>query len=162
MNNDEIDRSIDHGPRHWWHLVQRFFGSLSSKEPSEADQDWALGWLLPTEGALWRQLGVEDKRHTLRVARAYLRANPHAERDEMAAALLHDIGKIHGQLSTLMRVAAKVVGPRTRKFKLYHDHEEIGADMLRKAGSSQLTITMIDGSCERLELLSQLLAADNA
>jgi hypothetical protein len=32
-------------------------------------------------------------------------------------------------------VIATLVGPRTRRFSLYHQHEEIGITMLRHAGS---------------------------
>ena len=57
------------------------------------------------------------------------RAGPTATRAEMAGALLHDVGKIEAGLGTFGRVAATVVGPRTRRFRLYHDHEAIGAGL---------------------------------
>lgn len=162
MMNGQLDRSMEKGPVQWWHLTKRFFGSLSSREPHPDDIEWAHGWLLPGETALWDQMTVEDRRHTIRVSRAYFQIRPAASRDEVAAALLHDIGKIRSGLGTLGRVLAKVIGPRTRRFRVYHDHEPLGAAMLRDAGSSPLTISMIDGTCEQIELLAALLAADNA
>ena len=39
------------------------------------------------------------------------------DRDEMAAALLHDVGKVECGLGTFGRVAATVVGPRTQRFR---------------------------------------------
>ena len=49
-------------------------------------------------------------------------------RDEMAGALLHDVGKLDAGLGTFGRVLATVVGPRTATVPHYHDHERIGAD----------------------------------
>lgn len=162
MSSDRIDRTIERGPRHWFHLARRFFGSLSRAEPPSADTAWALRWLLPGEAALWSSMAVEDRRHTIRVARAYVAGQVDAPRAQVAAALLHDVGKVRSGLGTIGRVLAKLVGPRTRRFRLYHEHEPIGAQMLREVGSDPLTIAMIDGSCEQIELLVALLAADNA
>jgi putative nucleotidyltransferase with HDIG domain len=162
MNNSIVDRRMEKGPVHWWHLTKRFFGSLSNREPAPHDTEWAHQWLLPAETALWDRMCVEDRRHTIRVGQAYFTARPLAQRDEIAAALLHDIGKIRSRLGTVGRVMAKLVGPRTEQFRVYHDHEEIGAEMLRTAGSSLTTIAMIDGSCDDPSLLAALLAADNA
>ncbi len=162
MSSDRINRAVEHGPVHWLHLSKRFFGSWSSAQPPVEDREWALSWLLPGEAALWESMPVEDLRHTIRVARAYLAASPEATRAEMAAALLHDIGKVASGLGTMGRVAAKVIGPRSRRFKLYADHEPIGADMLRHAGSDPLTIEMIDGTVQDVSLLAKLLAADNS
>ena len=64
-------------------------------------------------------------------------------RDEMAGALLHDIGKLDSDLGTAGRVVATVVGPRTARFRRYHDHERIGADMLKVAGSSPVTVDLV-------------------
>ena len=161
MMNGQLDRSMEKGPVQWWHLTKRFFGSLSSREPTHKDIEWAHSWLLPGERTLWNQMTVEDRRHTIRVGRAYVQLRPMASRDEVAAALLHDIGKIRSGLGTLGRVLAKVVGPRTQRFKVYHDHEPLGAAMLLEAGSSPLTLAMIDGTCAQIDLLAALLAADN-
>jgi 3'-5' exoribonuclease len=63
----------------------------------------------------------------------------------VAGALLHDIGKVESRLGTFGRVAATIVGPRTDRFRLYHAHEMIGAQMLRRAGSSADTIELVEG-----------------
>ena len=52
---------------------------------------------------------------------------PAADRAEVAGALLHDVGKVEAGLGTFGRVVATVVGPRTERFRTYHDHEAIGA-----------------------------------
>ena len=87
-----------------------------------------------------------DRRHSIEVARRFQSDHPDAGRDAMAAALLHDIGKIRSRLGTMARVAATIIGPRTRRFQLYHDHERLGAEMLRKIGSSPATIAIVDGT----------------
>jgi hypothetical protein len=38
-----------------------------------------------------------------------------------------------------------VIGPRTARFRTYHDHEAIGIAMLRDAGSDPVTIDTLDG-----------------
>ncbi len=63
----------------------------------------------------------------------------------MAGALLHDIGKLDSGLGTFGRVVATVVGPRTDRFRRYHDHERIGADLLAAAGSSAATLELVQG-----------------
>jgi hypothetical protein len=97
---------------------------------------------------LWRQLSNVDRRHAILVARRYAALRPDAARAEMAGALLHDIGKLDAGLGTWMRVAATVVGPRTDRFRRYHDHEHIGAAMLVEAGSDPLTVAMVADSAD--------------
>ena len=63
-----------------------------------------------------------------RGGRRFLELRPAATRPQMAGALLHDVGKVQSGLGTWGRVAATIVGPRTRRFRQYHDHEQIGAD----------------------------------
>ena len=79
-------------------------------------------------------------------------------REETAAALLHDIGKLDSGLGTAARVVATVVGPRTKRFGRYHDHERIGAEMLAAAGSSPVTVDLVRGNGRAA---SALAAADN-
>ena len=63
----------------------------------------------------------------------------------MAGALLHDVGKVEAGLGTFARVAATVVGPRGRRFRLYHDHEAIGARLAEAAGADPVTVALIEG-----------------
>ncbi|MAL81311.1 MAG: hypothetical protein CL412_02445, partial [Acidimicrobiaceae bacterium] len=58
----------------------------------------------------------------------------------LAGVFLHDVGKSVAGLSIPLRIVATLVGPRTKRFTSYHDHERIGAQLLREAGSSSLTI----------------------
>jgi hypothetical protein len=125
------------------HLAKRFAGSLSPRPPSPDDETWAKGWLTPWEIALWRRMSNADRRHAIVVARRFASLRPDATRDEMAGALLHDVGKIEAGLSTFGRVAATVIGPRTRRFRTYHDHEAIGARWLEEQGSSPGTVELV-------------------
>jgi hypothetical protein len=63
----------------------------------------------------------------------------------MAGALLHDAGKVEAGLGTFGRVVATVVGPRTARFRSYHDHEAIGARLADAAGSDPVTVALIEG-----------------
>ena len=122
------------------HLAKRFFGSLSSKRPPLSDQRWAESHLTAGEVQLWRQMSPADQRHAVGVAQRVAASN--TERPVLAAALLHDIGKIDAGLGTFGRVAATLVGRRRAKgrFALYLRHDAIGASLLTDAGSDPLTI----------------------
>jgi hypothetical protein len=141
---------------HLRHNVRRFFGSLRPGPPPAAEREWAEAQLSPTEVELWRQLSNPDKRHATRVARRVERALGHeATPPVMAAALLHDVGKIDAHLRTYGRVIATVTiafaGKKTvaawtqtrglwRRLGLYAEYPALGADMLTLAGSDPLTV----------------------
>ncbi|HAP75265.1 MAG TPA: hypothetical protein DCR14_04215 [Acidimicrobiaceae bacterium] len=142
------------------HLARRFVGSLSRREPLAADVAWAHQHLLPSEAALWDRMAVQDRRHSLLVARRFVERLPDATRHEAAAALLHDVGKLQAGLGTLGRVLATVVGPRGTRFRAYHDHERLGAELLAEAGSDPGTVGLVQGS-GRPEAVAALAAADH-
>jgi len=139
------------------HLTRRFVGSLSRQEPPPDDVAWVEAQLMPAELELWRQLPVADRRHSIEVARRF-QSMGQWTREETAGALLHDIGKLQSGLGTWMRVVATVVGPRTERFRRYHDHERIGADMLIAAGSAEVTVDLLRGTGRAS---AALLVADN-
>ena len=126
---------------HAAHLVRRFFGSLSPVGPSSDDETWVAGVLLPGELELWRRMAGPDRRHAVGVAR---RVGTDAPRPVVAAALLHDVGKVEAGLGTFGRVVATVAGRRAvardGRFGRYLRHDAIGAELLRAAGSDPLTI----------------------
>ena len=125
------------------HLARRWATSLSSVPPAPADAAWAEAFLTAGEQALWRRLSNTDRRHAVLVGRRYAALRPDAESAEMAGALLHDVGKLDAGLCTWMRVIATLVGPRTERFRRYHDHEAIGAAMLASGDSDPLTVAMV-------------------
>lgn len=112
-----------------------------------------LGQLTPEEGALWQRMGPQDRRHSIVVAERFAsRLGTTPGREETAAALLHDVGKIDAGLGTPGRVAATLWGRlagRARsergsgRFARYLRHEEIGAQLLRDAGSAPRTIALV-------------------
>jgi hypothetical protein len=148
----------------WHHLAGRFFGALSPAGPPADDEAWALGSLLEGEQALWARMSGPDRRHAVGVARdtvKLLQPEP-PPRDVVAAALLHDVGKVESGLGTFARVgvtlAAMTAGrsrllawsgsaaPRPRpswraRIGMYLAHDRLGADLLQSAGSDELTIT---------------------
>lgn len=130
------------------HLARRFFGSLSRRAPLATDVAWALGHLIPAEAAAWKQMPAQDRRHSIVVARRFATRVPDASRAELAGALLHDVGKAVSGLGTFGRVAATILGPRTNRFRLYHDHEQLGMEMLRAAGSDPDTLALIGGTTQ--------------
>ncbi len=147
---------------HLTHLTKRFVTSLSTHAPTAAADAWATSQLLAGEQALWSAMSNQDRRHATVVAYRFLDRAPDAPRAAIAAALLHDCGKTPAKLGTLMRTVATVVGPRGKRFEAYHDHERIGADIARDAGSEPQTVALIARSPDAPpELLSALCAADD-
>lgn len=138
------------------HLVKRFVGSVRPGGPPPADLEWVRGVLLDGELQLWQRMYGPDQRHSVQVARDVERRLGHeATRPVLAAALLHDVGKIDSGLRTFGRVVATLtialVGHDEaaswqrargihRRIALYAQHAELGAQMLTLAGSDPLTI----------------------
>ena len=137
------------------HLAKRFFGSLLPIGPSKADTQWATSHLIPGEVELWKRMSAQDRRHATGVARRTVaELGDSATRPVIAAALLHDVGKIDSGLGTPLRViatlSAAVAGRETaelwvkgtgvtRRIGLYLRHPEIGGDLLGMAGSDEFT-----------------------
>lgn len=144
---------------HCGHLVARFFTSLSPTPPPIDHEMWVDDHLLPGERSLWLQLSNQDRRHSALVARRFVELRPTATRAEIAGAILHDVGKIDCRLGTFSRVVATLVGPRTRRFASYHEHEAIGARMAADVGSEPATVELIAGDGPAFEALE---ACDHA
>ena len=139
------------------HLTKRFFGSIVPIGPSQEDDQWATSNLVEGEVALWVRMSAQDRRHAAGVARRTVETlGDRATRPVIAAALLHDVGKIDSQLGTFLRVvatlSAAVAGRETaelwvrssgvtRRVGLYLRHPEIGGDLLSMAGSDEFTAT---------------------
>jgi len=150
------------------HLVGRFLGSIRPGPPRAEDEAWAIDHLLVGERQLWERMNNPDRRHAVGVAKQVADRWPELGRhgDEastpprpvVAAALLHDVGKVDSGLRTPTRVLATLVwavlddevadrwmadrstGSRSRIAR-YRRHPEIGADLLRQAGADPLTAT---------------------
>lgn len=136
------------------HLSRRFFGSIRPGAPPDADLAWADEQLLLGERALLRRMSNPDQRHAVAVARDVFAELPDASRPVMAAALLHDVGKVQSGFRTPARVVATlfwaVAGDQTadrwlsasgvqRRLAEYRRHPEIGEQLLLEAGADPLT-----------------------
>jgi hypothetical protein len=118
--------------------------------------EWVVAALSEAEAALWRRMYGPDRRHSVQVARDVERRLGHeATRPVLAAALLHDVGKLDAGLRTFGRVVATLtIGlagreevlrwTRSRglhrRIALYAQHPELGAQRLTLAGSDPLTV----------------------
>jgi len=142
------------------HLARRFFGSLRPGGPSATEQEWAESQLLPGERTIWCSLSGPDRRHSAAVARRVeVILGPAASRPVLAAALLHDCGKVDSGLRTPGRVVATVLAMTIvktdadverwlhsdsswkRTVGRYRSHPEIGAQLLAAADSDVITVT---------------------
>ncbi len=129
------------------HLVSRFFSSLWPGGPTVADDAWATHYLNSGEVLLWRRMPGFDRRHAIGVARRVCIAlGPDATRPVVAAALLHDVGKIESGFGVWRRVFATLwtaVRSRARvagRTAVYVDHPNRGVALLREAHSDDLTV----------------------
>lgn len=140
------------------HLTRRFVGSLRPGGPKASEREWAESQLLPRELELWQRMPGPDRRHSAVVARRVERAlGVEATRPVLAAALLHDVGKLDSHLRTYGRVVATLCGRFvgrdsaivqqwtqttgfTRRVGLYLIHPALGGDLLALAGSDPLTV----------------------
>lgn len=136
---------------HIVHLARRFLGALSPAAPAAADEAWAASRLIGPERTLFASMANHDRRHAIGVARRALALRGDDAPDDLAAAaLLHDVGKVHAGLGPVGRARATVrialVGRDrvradvarsewTRRVALYADHPGLGAADLRARGA---------------------------
>ncbi len=126
------------------HLVRRFV-EMGRPVTSEAvDTAYAAEKLSTGELRLWRMMDARDRRHSVEVTRRFLAVFPSATRDEIAAALLHDVGKSAVALGRFGRSVATIL-PLTRSMIIYRDHERIGGRMLAEVGASSRIIELVSG-----------------
>jgi hypothetical protein len=138
------------------HLARRFVRSLRPGAPRVEDVAWVEGILDPDELELWRSLPEYDRRYTIRVARLVdeqLAGTDFGGDDRwLAAALLHDVGKLDAGLGVVGRSVATVMGAAggtarvdrwahtsgfRRRVAWYLRHDERGADRIRAAGGRE-------------------------
>ena len=120
---------------------------VTSQESANAER--ILGPLAP----FFLELPVNDQRHGLDVLETVI----HFERQPspllQQAALLHDLGKAEAHFSVIERsvtVFLRAVSPKTlqalqrsrpafaRRYRIYTDHAQMGAERLRSAGAAEL------------------------
>ena len=113
--------------------------------------------MTPGEVDLWRRMSAPDRRHAVAVAhRVDAALGAAATRPVLAAALLHDVGKIETGFGPYRRAVATLSAAAvrhdpdvirawtrttgfTRSVGLYLQHPKLGGDLLGMAGSDPLT-----------------------
>jgi hypothetical protein len=137
--------------------VRQFWSALRAQVTPEERQ--LVGrYLSPPLQRLFDQLSVADQRHSLDVLYA-LREKGYNDRDLLAAALLHDVGKIGAKLYLWQRVAIVLLqatwpalldelawgDPASWRYAFYlrREHPEIGARLAQENGASPLTVELI-------------------
>jgi len=145
---------------HLAHLMARF-REMGEPVASEVEDDvFAARVLTPAEIALWREMDAHDRRHSVTVARRFVAVMPSALREEVAAALLHDVGKSVVRLGRIGRAVATIL-PLTPAMRSYRDHERIGAELLRAGGVSERVVELVARDVDD-EVARALRCADDA
>jgi hypothetical protein len=124
------------------HLVRRFIGTITAKPLTAPEQDRVAALLAPGEAALFWAQAPADRRHAYDTM-----ARTEAVSDDstvLAAALLHDVGKVAGSRNALARSLATVLDalgwPMPAAMRRYRDHGQIGAELLEATGASTLAV----------------------
>ena len=136
------------------HLARRFFCALRPGGPSTRDDAWVKSVLTPAELEIWTRMPAHDRRHSVGVARrvehALAGTSDAGDNRWLAAAMLHDVGKLDSGLGIIARVGATVAGGIaghdmadawiqkrgiTRRVGLYLQHAELGETRLRVIGA---------------------------
>jgi hypothetical protein len=143
--------------------VRQFWQAITAKtDPGELEK--VLEFLSPEQAALFRQLQTGEKNHSMKMARKLIEQGD-KDPNLLAAALLHDVGKLRYRLnpferSLIVMVRACMPGmaqkwgqqptqawdsaPGWRKpFVLAEQHARWGAEMALRAGASELTAALI-------------------
>ncbi len=92
-----------------WRRVKQVFAALTAKVAA-ADREFVAAWLTPGEQALFFAMNVPDQHHALQVAHAARRLAAGRENVDTGlltrCALLHDVGKVKGDVSTFDKALA--------------------------------------------------------
>jgi hypothetical protein len=159
----------------WWVHKARQLGSHLRARVGPGERAALAAWLRPPELALFDGMHVADRRHGLDVVAA-LRRSGVADRDVLAAGLLHDcakggtgvgprvawsLGEAFGPW--VVRVAARLPGWSAPLDRL-RDHAEASAAMLAEAGLPPRAVDLVrfQSAPRDPEYGARFLAADEA
>ena len=146
-----------------FHLAKRFVGALDQRKISQHEIKSVRDALSSREFELWSTMPLIDKKHSVVVMRRFVDRLPNAEVAAVRASLLHDVGKTASNLGVMQRVIATLVGRISKSFSDYQEHEQIGAQMLQKIDSHEITWQLVAGESkpELQTALQALRQADN-
>ncbi|MFL3012117.1 MAG: HDIG domain-containing metalloprotein [Acidimicrobiales bacterium] len=141
------------------HLIKRFWFSLKPGKLSEEDLRWVGFHLSEGEFLYWEKLSMADRHHSFQVAKQAESEIGEEGKEFIAAALLHDIGKLESGFGTFGRVFATLCcflfpirkmekwSERTkglrRRLVDYAKHPALGAELLIGIGSRQQVVTWV-------------------
>jgi HD domain-containing protein len=137
------------------HLVTRYFESIRARPLDDATRRWVTDTLEPAELGVWEGMSPVDQAEGVAVARrldAALAGTSEATDPRWrAAALVHDAGKQLSGYGTTGRTVTAITamglgsarlrrwvdapGPVRARMGRYVAHDELGADLLRRAGA---------------------------
>jgi hypothetical protein len=137
--------------------TRQFWNALPGHR-KQVETEVLLSHLSPSQIVLFRRMETSEQAHAYQVFER-LKATGHTDPDLLAAALLHDVGKVMFPLSILDRVVV-VLGKRffrrrallwsegapksfQRPFVVATNHPQWGADLAEKAGASSRTVDLI-------------------
>ena len=136
----------------------QFQRSIRAENLTSNQQSEIQATLSELEFALFNRQSAADKQHAYTVMTT-LKTAGYEEKDLLAAALLHDVGKTYGQMSWWDRsvvVLAEALTPSlaakwshgsgegwSRPFVIKAKHADWGAEAAAKAGSRLLTVDLI-------------------
>ncbi|MDO4262743.1 MAG: HD domain-containing protein [Deinococcus sp.] len=113
----------------------------SLRESQAAPDDlWALARLTPAEGRVYLRMDARDREHAVRVAQALAASHSGASPELLAAALLHDCGKLVHPYRVWERVGAGLLPhPLARRLawmpaQVRAHHAQWGAALVARAG----------------------------
>ncbi len=159
--------------------TRQFWNALPGHR-KQVDTEALLPHLSPSQIVLFRRMDASEQAHAFQVFER-LKATGQTDADLLAAALLHDVGKVLFPLSILDRVVI-VLGKRLfrrrsvhwsegtpksfrRPFVVAAHHPQWGADLAEKAGASRRTVDLIrfhqETSTNEDPLLLALQSADD-
>ena len=113
------------------------------------DDAWALARLTPAEGRLYLRMDARDREHAVRVAQALQAGFSQASPELLAAALLHDCGKLVHPYRVWERVGAGLLPHRLARrlpwkpAQVRARHAEWGAALVREAGGRERVAALV-------------------
>lgn len=140
-----------------WYRIGQFLRAIRADVTGE-ERAMVRSILSPAAADLFEALPLQDQRHGLDVACALMAAGQWNS-DLLAAALLHDAGKARSGLTVfhravivllqgscpnwLSRLAGGNAARWRQPFWTHLHHAEIGAELARRAGCSDVTVWLI-------------------
>lgn len=115
------------------HLFRRFFDVALARPLTASETSAVSDWLSPEASDVFFDQSDADQRHGYHAALMVVAADAH-DRDVIAAALLHDVGKRHARLGIVGRSIASILVlaglPLTERMQAYRDHGLMAAHEL--------------------------------